>query len=154
MSSYPHPVFAHAPHLGFDIGTADAQQVRFVLTRDDARPADWQGGIQWQDDPVPGSSRVLSEDMGPRELTLTTGLMFANERAFRRFWANQRQTGTLRMNRRWTVFPADRERIVDGVTYAEWDDVRVVEVAGITQDMRRVVHCVVTFAREDTTSWS
>jgi hypothetical protein len=66
---------------------------------------------------------------------------------------NQRTRGTLRMNRRWTVWPADREVTLNGVTYAEWDDVTVIDVAGITQDMRRVVHCTVTFARQDT-SWS
>ena len=153
MSNYPHPVFGFAPHLGFDTGTDAADQSRFVLTRDDAKPVDWQGGVDVVADRIPGSGRVLRQDMGPRELTLTTGVMFADRQAFHRFWVNQRQTGTLRMNRDWTIWPADRERTWGGVTYAEWDDVTVEAISGVTVDRRGVVHCVVTFARGDT-SWS
>lgn len=143
-------IFRRAPWIGFTVGT---DFVPFVLTRSSKYPNDWQGGRKLIQDEIPGSGRVLTQDLGPMPLTFATGVLFENRDRFQRFWALQNQTGMLRMNREWTMYAPDRERHEHGVDYAEFDDVLILSVSNITFDLAKRPQCDVLFQREDT-SWS
>lgn len=144
-----HPIFSVAPHLGFDTGESAAEQSRFIFTRDQNKPVDWQPKRKERADEIPGSNRVLRQDMGMGAMTLTTGLVFASERDYMRFYLNHRKIGTLRMQRSASIWPG-RERTFDGRAYVEFDNVTVSgSPSGITRDVFGAVHCTVTFERED-----
>lgn len=142
-------IFRRARAIGFIVPVNFF--VPFVMIRSNAQPNDWQGGRKLVQDDIPGSGRVLTQDLGPQPLTLATGLVFANRAMFQRFWQVQNQTGTLRMNADWTMHEPDRTTHFHGVDYAEFDNVIITSVSGLTFDLAKRPQCDVVFQREDTT---
>jgi hypothetical protein len=156
IDRYPqddHPVFRRAPLLGWHVTTDEAEPlfVPVVFWRD-GRPVDWQGGRILVADQVPGSSRVLVQDMGAGPLTLTTNLLFQDAAIFHRFRRYTDRTGTLTMNGVWTIHEPDRTEHWGGVDYAHFDAVPVMSLGAQTFDMaRRPMLEGVVFQREDGT---
>lgn len=146
-------VFRRAPDLGWTVVTdeGDALHIPVVFWRD-GRPIDWQGGRIRIADQVPGSSRVLVQDMGASPLVLTTNLLFADAATYRRFRRYSDRTGTLTMNAAWTMHAPDRTDHAFGVDYAHFDDVTIMSLGTQTFDMaRRPLLEGVVFQRQDTT---
>ena len=146
-------VFRRAPLLGWTVTTdeGDALHIPLVFWRD-GRPIDWQGGRKLVADEVPGSGRVLVQDMGALPLTLTTNALLQDRATFQRLWRYQERQGTLTMNLAWTMHVPDREEHLGSVDYAHFDNVTLLAIGAMTFDMaRRPLLEGITFQREDAT---
>lgn len=151
LNANPDRIFNKTNAIGFITGTepSDYSYFLFANSRRGGMP-DWQTSRTRIADRVPGSNRTLRQDMGAEPMRLEAELLFRDDAAFMRFMANRTKVGTLRMNRRYTVWPADREVQINGHVYAEFDNVYVVsDPSGIRTDFRRATICRVVFEREE-----
>lgn len=146
-------VFRRAPLLGWTVMTDEDEPLHIPLVWfRDGRPIDWQGGRRIVSDPVPGSSRVLHEDLGALPLTLTTNALIRSRTLFQRLWRYQERPGRLTMNNAWTMHVADEVEHHGSVDYAHFDNVIMLTPGTLTFDMaRRPILEGITFQREDRT---
>lgn len=138
--------------IGFRVTTDDGTVfVPFRVTRaPGAPPPEWQGGGRiLAQDPVPGSSRVLIEDMGAEPMTFGARLVFQTAEHVATLMALLPYEGTLILDAAWTREPADRIQHLGARDYAEFDGVRIVGMPSLrTFDLRGVTHLDIVFQRE------
>jgi hypothetical protein len=140
--------FDRFPHIGFEIGDSPDDKVRFAFWRRDSAPDDWQVTKRVITNPVVLSGRNHRQHLPDGPLVLDTGLWFRSGADYRQFLAIAGTTGTLRMNRSRTMHQPDRTVTLLGRTYAEFDNVTVMEINAQSFDNDGGVRCHVLFHRD------
>jgi len=141
--------FDRFPHLGFEVGDDPVQKVHFVFWRASAAPDDWQEVRRVNAFPIPNAAdgRTIYQHQRNAPQTLETGLWFRSRNDFQRFLAMGTYPGMLRMNRMYTMHEPDRTVTLLGRTYAEFDNVRVMDITRQTFDNDGGVRCQALFTR-------
>lgn len=147
-----NPVFLNMPYLGFEIGTSPYEKVHYVFWRKAAAFDDWQEARRLVTFDLPGGS-TRYQDMGNGDWELKTGAWFRSAADYQRFLAISRQPGVLRMNADYTMHRdlgrdlQNQVKVIVGRRYAEFDNVRVLDVTNQSFDNDGGVRCEVVYRR-------